>query len=108
MKLGHGYKPAFTISRTREAVVRWLVDHPEWQQRIHQFEGGAGLAGESCSLGRLASNLTKRAGLLPSRTGIGCWRVANNVAERDARNRALGRSGERLALEHERRSLRSA
>ena len=40
-----GYKPAFNYQLALEkAVVRWLVDHPEWQQRIHQFEGGAGLA----------------------------------------------------------------
>jgi len=103
-----GYKPAFNYQLALEkAVVRWLVDHPEWQQRIHQFEGGAGLAESHALWVGLPPTLSNAPPPAELEQALAVAR-RYNVAERDARNRALGRSGERLALEHERRSLRSA
>lgn len=103
-----GYNPAFNYQLALEkAVVRWLAAHPQWLGRIQQPGESAGLAeGRALWVGPppTLSNAPPPAEL--EQTLAVARRY--DVAERDARNRALGRAGEKRALEHERQSLRSA
>ena len=91
----------------QNAVIRWLTAHPEWLERVGPLPGGVGLA-EADTLW-IAPSPTLSNAPEPSELEQ-TMAVARryDVAERDARNRALGRAGEQLALQHEKRSLASA
>lgn len=103
-----GYKPAFNYQLALErAVVRWLAAHPNWLQQIDRSGGYAGLSeGRALWVGPppTFSNAPRPAEL--EQTLAVARRY--DVAERDARNRILGRAGEKLVLEYERQSLKSA
>lgn len=106
-----GYKPAFNFQASLvDAVVRWLNRHPDWL----------------VSTARMAMNPSPSALQEEAMLWIGPPPTHSNapppneleqmtaiarkydVAERDARNRALGRAGEERILAHERANLLSA
>lgn len=106
-----GYKPAFNFQASLvDAVVRWLNRHPDWL----------------VSTARMAMNPSPSALQEEAMLWIGPPPTHSNapppneleqmtaiarkydVAERDARNRALGRAGEERILAHERASLLAA
>jgi len=106
-----GYKPAFNFQASLvDAVVRWLDRHPDWL----------------ASTARTAVNPSPTALREEAILWIGPPPTHSNapppneleqmaaiarkydVAERDARNRALGRAGEERILAHERASLLAA
>ena len=106
-----GYKPAFNFQASLvDAVVRWLDQHPGWL----------------APAARLAANAPPSAvhedpvlwiGPPPTHSNapppeeleqMTAIALKYNVAERDARNRALGRAGEERVLAHERATLLSA
>lgn len=106
-----GYKPAFNFQASLvDAVVRWLNRHPDWL----------------VSTARMAMNPSPSALQEKAMLWIGPPPTHSNapppneleqmtaiarkydVAERDARNRALGRAGEERILAHERANLLAA
>lgn len=102
-----GYKPAFNFQTSLvDAVARWLARHPEWLTSAARIGSGA-------------SNAMREAPALwvgPPPTLCNTpppdeWEkmqaVAHrfDVAERDARNRALGKAGEERVLAHEHSAL---
>lgn len=106
-----GYKPAFNFQASLvDAVVRWLNRHPDWLALTARM-----------AMGPSPSTLREEAMLwigpppthsnapppdeLEQMTAIA---RRYDVAERDARNRALGRAGEKRVLAHERASLLAA
>ena len=106
-----GYKPAFNFQASLvDAVVRWLDRHPDWLAPAARF--GTGLSPltirEQADLW-IGPPPTHSNGPPPDEleqmTAIA---RKYNVAERDARNRALGRAGEERVLAHERASLLAA
>jgi len=105
-----GYKPAFNFQGALvEAVARWLAQHPAW----FSPDTRAGLAGEphppvvrdvpALWIGP-PPTLSNTA---PPDELEQMQAIARrfDVAERDARNRALGRAGEERIVLHERSSL---
>jgi len=103
-----GYKPAFNFQASLvDAVVRWLKLHPDWLAPAARM-----------GMGKSQSALREEAMLwigpppthsnapppdeLEQMTAIA---RKYDVAERDARNRALGLAGEERVLAHERASL---
>lgn len=99
-----GYKPAFNYQTTlEEAVARWLALNPTWLTRVAEVsatglrEPGTLWIGPPPTL----SNQPPPAELEQT---IATARKFN-VAERDERNRTLGRAGEKLALAHEKAIL---
>lgn len=106
-----GYKPAFNFQASLlDAVKRWLDHHPDWLAPAARM-----------AMGPLPSALQENAMLWigPPPTHSNAPPPAEleqmtaiarkyDVAERDARNRALGRAGERRVLAHERASLLAA
>lgn len=103
-----GYRPAFNFQRALEdAVLRWLAAHPDWTMRTPFM----------AAMNQLAENLALWIGPAPTLSNAPepkefeqAMAIARryDVAERDERNRALGRAGEELVLRHERQSLRIA
>lgn len=103
-----GYKPAFNYQRSLEAaVVRWLDAHPDWLQRLSAWQDVPGWA-EANALWIGPPPTHSNAAPPDELEQVMAVARRYNVAERDARNRALGRAGEQLALEHERQSLVTA
>jgi len=103
-----GYKPGFNYQRSLEtAVVRWLDTHPDWFQKLPSWQDMPGLA-EANAL--WIGPPPTHSNAAPPDELEQTMAVARryNVAERDARNHALGRAGEQLALHHERQSLITA
>lgn len=103
-----GYKPAFNFQLSLvDAVVRWLRHHPDWLARAARTAaaGSQPALQEDASLWigppPTFSNAPPPAELEQMQA------VARkfDVAERDARNRALGRAGEERVLAHERAML---
>ncbi len=103
-----GYKPAFNFQTSLEdAVQRWLAGHPVWLERLpsihkaHDHREGPALG---IGPAPLHSNLPP-----PEELGE-MFRIASkfDVANRDARNRVLGRAGEERILGHERSVLHAA
>ena len=106
-----GYKPAFNFQASLEdAVVRWLDRHPEWLAPAARR-----------AMGPAPSELREEPmlwiGPPPTHSNapppdeleqMTALARKYDVAERDARNRALGRAGEERVLVHERASLRAA
>ena len=100
-----GYKPAFNFQRSLEkAVIRWLADHPHWVARAPFAERVDGMA-ESAPLwigpAPTLSNAPEPAEL--EQTMAIARRY--DVAERDERNRALGRAGDRASPDRHRPRL---
>ena len=100
-----GYRPAFNFQRAlEEAVLRWLAARPDWTRRIPSV----------AVMNQLAENPALWIGPAPTLSNAPepneleqAMAIARryNVAERDERNRALGRAGEELVLRHEREVL---
>jgi Domain of unknown function (DUF3883) len=106
-----GYKPAFKFQASLvDAVVRWLDYHPGWLVPTARI-GTRPLPIE------LAENAMLWIGPPPTQSNapppdeleqMSAIARKYNVAERDARNRALGRAGEECVLAHERTTLLTA
>ncbi|KQN93569.1 hypothetical protein ASE95_01065 [Sphingomonas sp. Leaf231] len=104
-----GYKPAFNFQGSLvDAVARWLATHPAWLSP----ETRLSLAGGSSS--RVQETPTLWIGPPPTLGNAPppdeleqMQHIARrfDVAERDARNRALGRAGEERIVRHEQSSL---
>jgi hypothetical protein len=106
-----GYKPAFNFQASlADAVVRWLDRHPDWlSPSSRRTQRSASLA--------MAEDYTLWIGPPPTHSNqpppaeleqmIALARKYD-VAERDARNRALGRAGEERVLRHEHAALRAS
>ena len=103
-----GYKPAFNLQASLiDAVVRWLDRHPDWRARSQRLDGNAppSVAREDAMLwiGPPPTHSNAPPPVeLEQMMGIA---RRYDVALRDARNRALGRSGEERVLAHERTNL---
>jgi hypothetical protein len=106
-----GYKPAFNFQASLvDAVVRWLDRHPDWLARAARVGIGpspAALREESILwIGPPPTHSNAPPpDELEQMTAIA---RKYDVADRDARNRALGRAGEERVLDHERASLLAA
>lgn len=102
-----GYKPAFNYQRALEtAVVDWLDTHPDWFTRLP-----AGPSNAEVELHEPPSLWIGPAPTLsnhPDPTELQqtlAVAMRYDVAERDERNRVLGRRGEELVVQHERQAL---
>lgn len=106
-----GYKPAFNFQASLvDAVVRWLDCHPDWVVSTGQMGMGPSptVLREEAILWIGPPPTHSNApppNELEQMTAIA---LKYDVAERDARNRALGRAGEERILTHERASLLAA
>ena len=108
-----GYKPAFNFQGALvDAVARWLSQHPVWLSP----DSRAGLVGVARS-SALREAPTLWIGPPPTLSNAPppdeleqMQAIARrfDVAQRDARNRALGRAGEERVLSHERYGLAAA
>ena len=108
-----GYKPAFNFQRALiDAVARWLARNPAWLAP----ETRIGLR-DAQHVPAVREAPTLRIGPPPTVSNVPppgeleqMQAIARrfDVAERDARNRALGRAGEERILLHERSSLAAA
>jgi hypothetical protein len=106
-----GYKPAFNFQASLvDAVVRWLSYHPDWL-------APAARAAMGPSRSALLEEAMLWIGPPPTHSNAPApdeleqmTAIARkyDVAERDARNRALGRAGEERVLAHESASLIAA
>ena len=105
-----GYKPAFNFQGALvDAVARWLAQHPAWLSS----DTRAGLAGlppfpavrEATTLWIGPPPTLSNAPPPDELEQMQAIARRFDVAERDARNRALGRAGEERVLSHERSSL---
>jgi hypothetical protein len=106
-----GYNPAFNFQASLvDAVVRWLERHPDWLASVARM--GMGLSPSA-----LREEAILWIGPPPTHSNAPppdeleqMTAIARkyDVAERDARNRALGRAGEERVLTHERASLLAA
>lgn len=103
-----GYKPAFNFQMTLEdAVARWLALNPGWLARAPAAVQTNELHEASQIWIGPPPTASNRE---PPKELEQMQHIARkfDVAERDARNRALGRAGEELILAHERSVLKSA
>ncbi|MBN8807026.1 MAG: DUF3883 domain-containing protein [Sphingomonas sp.] len=106
-----GYKPAFNFQASLvDAVVRWLDRHPDWL-------APAARAAMTPSAAALREEAMLWIGPPPTHSNapppdeleqMTAISRKYDVAERDARNRTLGRAGEERVLAHERASLLAA
>lgn len=106
-----GYKPAFNFQASLvDAVRRWLDRHPDWLAPVARTAMGLSAAA-------LQEGATLWIGPPPTHSNapppdeleqMTAMARKYDVAERDARNRALGRAGEECILVHERASLLAA
>jgi len=106
-----GYKPAFNFQGSLvDAVVRWLDRHPDWLATVARV-------GMSQSPTALREEVILWIGPPPTHSNAPppdeleqMTAIARkyDVAERDARNRSLGRAGEERVLAHERANLHAA
>ena len=103
-----GYKPAFNFQAALvDAVVRWLHRNPAWLTRLPDLHLAPGMR-ETASI--FINPPPTFSNQPPPEELEQMLRIAQkyDVAERDERNRALGRAGEERVLEHEAASLRAA
>jgi len=104
-----GYKPAFNFQMTLvDAVVRWFTQNPTWLTRQPGPHDAASGMSEPVQL--WVGPPPTQSNQPPPQELEQILHIARtfDVAERDERNRALGRAGEEQVLAHERSSLRSA
>lgn len=108
-----GYKPAFNFQASLvDAVARWLAAHPAWlspDTRLSLAETGASLRVHEAPTLWIGPPPTLSNAPPPDELEQ-MQHIARrfDVAERDARNRALGRAGEERIVLHERSSLTAA
>lgn len=101
-----GYKPAFNFQMSLvDAVARWLASNPQWTARPPRWKQRSGVHEETALWVGPAPTLSNQAPPDELERMLAIARKID-VAGRDERNRALGRAGEELALEHERFTLR--
>jgi len=103
-----GYLPRFNFQMSlAEAIGRWLTANPEWIERLHKAQG-CGLAFAPDRL-FIHTPPTLR-NTPPPQEAEQMEMIARryDVAEREERNRVLGKAGEERALIHERSVLREA
>ncbi|WP_245968299.1 DUF3883 domain-containing protein [Hephaestia caeni] len=106
-----GYKPAFNFQASLvDAVVRWLNRHPDWlapAARMAMAPSPSALREEAMLW--IGPPPTHSNAPPPDELEQMTFIARKyDVAERDARNRALGRAGEERVLAHERASLLAA
>jgi len=103
-----GYKPAFNFQMTLvDAVARWLNLHPGWLGRLPGTRPTAGMREAAKIWIGPPPTLSNQP---PPRELDQMLHIARkfDVAGRDERNRALGRTGEERVLAHEHATLRAA
>ncbi|TSJ63103.1 DUF3883 domain-containing protein [Starkeya sp. 3C] len=106
-----GYKPAFNFQASLvDAVVRWLNRHPDWLAPATRMAMGSSPSAlrEEAMLWIGPPPTHSNAPLPDELEQMTLIARKYDVAERDARNRALGRAGEERVLAHERASLLAA
>ncbi|KHL24139.1 hypothetical protein PK98_15285 [Croceibacterium mercuriale] len=105
----NGYKPAANFQNALvDGVLRWLNQHPGW---LAPKAGRAGQSAVADSAARLWIGPPPAQRNEPPPVDpafIAAIGRKYDVAERDARNRALGQAGEELVLAHERQQLAAA
>ncbi|MBI1179627.1 MAG: DUF3883 domain-containing protein [Alphaproteobacteria bacterium] len=107
-----GYKPAFNFQASlADAVARWLDRHPDWLAPVWRPSNRQipPPLGEDDAVLWIGPPPT-RSNQPPPKELERMTALARqfDAAERDARNRALGRAGEELVLAHEHAVLRTA
>ncbi len=105
-----GYKPAFNFqSSLIDTVVRWLDRHPDWLTLQLHPAGVASSAVREDEILWIGPPPT-RSNAPPPDELEQMLAIARKygIAERDARNRELGRAGEERVLAHERANLLAA
>lgn len=106
-----GYKPAFNFQASLvDAVVRWIDNHPDWlapTARIRTRPRPIELS-ERAMLWIGPPPTQSNAPPPDELEQMSAIARKYDVAERDARNRALGRAGEECILAHERATLVTA
>lgn len=103
-----GYKPAFNFQMSlADAVARWLASHPMWLGRPPDSPGATDIREGAPLWIDPPPTLSNQPPPLELEQMLRLARKFD-VAERDERNRVLGRAGEERVLAHERASLRSA
>jgi hypothetical protein len=104
-----GYKPAFNFQGSLvDAVVRWLATHPTWLSPETRLSLAGGSSSRVQETPALWIGPPPTLGNAPPPDELEQMQhIARrfDVAERDARNRALGRAGEERIVRHERSSL---
>jgi hypothetical protein len=105
-----GYKPAFNFQASLvDAVVRWLDRRPDWLEPATRM-GAGGPSPELTEMPILWIGPPPTHSNRPPPDELEqMTEIARRcgVAERDARNRALGRAGEERVLAHEQANLRA-
>lgn len=104
-----GYKPAANFQNALvDGVLRWLDARPDWLQPKRPTQPSAMVAEPAAPKLWIGPPPTHRNEPPPVDPAfIAAMGRKYDVAERDARNRALGKAGEELVLEHERHTLRA-
>lgn len=102
-----GYKPAANFQNALvDGVLRWLDTHPDWlAPRSHSVPA---FVREASSLWIGPPPAQRNEPPLVDPAFMASIRRKYDVAERDARNRRLGKAGEELILHHERQMLAQA
>lgn len=107
-----GYKPASRFQNSLiDAVLRWLKERPEWlSPALSEVLAGSGASSvreqDTLWIGPAPTFANEPPPVDPEFMAMIGRKY--DVAERDERNRALGRAGEERVLNHERATLRSA
>ena len=106
-----GYKPASQFQTSLiDAVLRWLDSRPNWLDPADRRPSSGQQAGfadpASLWIGPPPTFSNAPSPIDPAMMQMIARKV--DVAERDARNRALGQAGEELVLEYERELLRGS
>ena len=99
-----GYKPAFNLQTSlRNAVARWLAKNPSWHERTAPSNANAFRDDDTLWIGPPPVHRNAP----PPNELAQMMEIARifNVAERDERNRVLGKAGERRVVAHERATL---
>lgn len=103
-----GYRPAFNIqSSLEDAVMRWLARHPAWFERLPDKASPRAMRAVGEVLLGPPPTLSNQ---LPPQELEQMLRIAEkfDIATRDARNRVLGRAGEKCVVMRERAVLTAA
>jgi hypothetical protein len=105
-----GYRPAFNFQNSLiDAVVRWLAHHPDWLSALAPLGAAAASPVRETPFLWIGPPPTHSNAPPPDELEQ-MTTIARkfDVAERDARNRALGRAGEERVLAHEHANLLGA
>lgn len=113
-----GYKPAFNFQWSLvDAVARWLARHPDWVARLPAAGSSVLREGAARASTALRDDAPLWIGPPPTHSNapppgeleqMMAVAAKFDVAERDARNRALGRAGEARVVASERATLAAA